>query len=140
MTIHTSWESTRQGGRGARIVSRYNILIEQVCAKAKTPDFRPADWGALAEVVAIDSFEREGAFRELQDWTAYVAMLSQWASATHFRSDFRRMTETPGMVFLELTEFNTNAGHATIVNSMSTYGINDEGKIDRLGIYLQRDM
>ena len=42
----------------------------------------PVDWAPLAELVAVDDFERVGTFLEVQNWSQYTEMLTRWASAT----------------------------------------------------------
>jgi hypothetical protein len=133
MAIYLDRDSAAQGGAVARTVSRYNDLIEQLADQAKQPGFSIAAWDALSEVVETEGFQRFGCFMEVQNWADYVAMLHGWATTTPFSSQFRRMTEAGNLAFLELQEKNGDV----IVNSLSLYEVNTEGKICRLHIYLQ---
>jgi hypothetical protein len=136
MTTYLDRDAARKGGPAARAVSRYNDLIQDLADRALKPDFAATDWSALAEVVDIANFTRYGNFMEVQTWDEYVAMLHAWASTTPFSSQFKRMTESDSLVFLELQE--NNANH--IVNSLSLYEVNDTGKIFKLHIFLQMKM
>jgi hypothetical protein len=122
----------------ARKVLRYTDLIEQTVNAAKQPGFTPDDWNVLSEVVNVETFQRVGNFKEVMDWPAYVAMLSQWGTTTAFWSKFRRISEAGNVVFLELEEHNTPEGRPeSVVNSLSVYEFGDDGKICHLDIYLQ---
>lgn len=119
-------------------VLRYTDLIEQTVRAAKQPGFQASDWNVLAEVVAVDTFERVGNFLEVMDWDAYTRMLTDWGSTTEFWSRFRRISEAGNCVFLELEEHNTPAGRPeTVVRSLSLYEFDEAGKIRHLDIYLQ---
>jgi hypothetical protein len=66
---------------------------------------RDADWAPLAELVAVDEFERVGTFCEVQNWPQYTEMLTQWASATDaFETTVRRISESRGLVYFEVEE------------------------------------
>ena len=134
MTVYVDRESAEAGGPSARTVLRYHDLIKELASKAKQPGFAGSDWDVLGEVVAIGEFERIGCWLEVQGWPEYLAMMTQWATTTSFATEFRRLSETENLVFLELQE--NNGGE--IVNSLSLYELNGEGKIARLHIYLQR--
>lgn len=49
-------------------VLQYSDTIRQVVPSARTPD----DWAPVAELVAVDEFERVGTFLEVQDWQQYT--------------------------------------------------------------------
>ena len=124
----------------SRKVLRYGELIEQTVRAAKQPGFTEAGWDELSALLDTSRFERVGNDRAVMDWAGYRHLLMQWAGATDFHQEFRRISEVGNLVFLELTETNTPAdGAATVVNSLSLYEFDDAGRIVHLDIYLQHD-
>lgn len=99
----------------------------------------PADWAPLAEFVAVDEFERVGTFLEVQDWQQYTEMLTQWASATEtFETTVRRISEMPGLVYFEIEERHVRGGNVNVVNSMTVFEFDEDGRIRHLAVYLQQ--
>jgi hypothetical protein len=99
----------------------------------------PADWAPLAEFVAVDTFERVGTFLEVQNWQQYTEMLTHWASATEtFETTVRRISELPGLVYFEIEERHFRGGDAHVVNSMTVFEFDEDGKIRHLDVYLQQ--
>jgi hypothetical protein len=99
----------------------------------------PADWAPLAEFVAVDEFERVGTFLEVQDWQQYTEMLTQWASATEtFETTVRRIAELPGLVYFEIEERHFRGGNVNVVNSMTVFEFDEDGRIRHLDVYLQQ--
>ena len=99
----------------------------------------PADWAPLAEFVAVDTFERVGTFLEVQNWQQYTEMLTQWASATEtFETTVRRISELPGLVYFEIEERHFRGGDVHVVNSMTVFEFDEDGKIRHLDVYLQQ--
>jgi hypothetical protein len=99
----------------------------------------PADWAPLAEFVAVDEFERVGTFLEVQNWQQYTEMLTQWASATEtFETTVRRISELPGLVYFEIEERHVRGGNVHVVNSMTVFEFDEDGKIRHLDVYLQQ--
>jgi hypothetical protein len=99
----------------------------------------PADWAPLAEFVAVDTFERVGTFLEVQNWQQYTEMLTHWASATEtFETTVRRISELPGLVYFEIEERHFRGGDVHVVNSMTVFEFDEDGKIRHLGVYLQQ--
>jgi len=99
----------------------------------------PEDWTALADFVAVDEFQRVGTFREVQDWQRYTSMLTQWASSVDkFEASVQRITEAANLVFFEIEERHHRNGAVHIVNSMTVFDFDDNGKIRRLNVYLQQ--
>lgn len=147
----------------ARKVLAYGECIERTVKQAKQPGFTAAGWGELTGFIAVDKFERVGNYMERMNWPQYVEMLTQWAAATDFWSRFRRITEVGNLVFLELEEhnkprvdsefwrekFRTIAEAAridpgavrgdaeSVVNSLTLYEFDANGKLCHLDIYLQ---
>jgi hypothetical protein len=99
----------------------------------------PADWAPLAEFVEVDEFERVGTFLEVQNWQQYTEMLTQWASATDsFETTVLRISELRGLVYLEVEERHFRGGDVNVVNSMTVFGFNGDGRIRHLDVYLQQ--
>ena len=99
----------------------------------------PADWAPLAEFVAVDTFERVGTFLEVQNWQQYTEMLTRWASATEtFETTVRRISELPGLVYFEIEERHFRGGDVHVVNSMTVFEFDEDGKIRHLDVYLQQ--
>ena len=122
----------------AEKVFQYTDLIESTVKAAKQPGFTEAGWAGLEALIATDRFERIGNFRERMDWPQYRAMLTQWGTTTGFWSNFRRITEVGRLVFLELEEHNTpRDGEESVVNSLSLYEFDADGRLCHLDIYLQ---
>jgi hypothetical protein len=121
----------------SRTVLDYSLITKRVVDSAKQPGFSVESWAPLAELVAVDEFERVGNFKEVMDWGEYVGFLTRWAPTADWACSFRRITETPNLVFLELEERSTLDGVTTAVNSLSTYEFDDAGKVRHIDIYLQ---
>jgi hypothetical protein len=100
---------------------------------------RDADWAPLAEFVAVNEFERVGTFCEMQNWEQYTKMLTQWASATDsFETTVRRISESGSLVYFEVEERHFRGGDADVVNSMTVFEFDEDGKIRHLDVYLQQ--
>ncbi len=98
-----------------------------------------ADWAPLEDLVAVETFERTGVSLEVQDWPQYAEMLTGWAhSIDAFETTVRRMTETSNLVFYEIEERHYRGGSLTIVNTMTVFSFDENGKIDHLDVYLQQ--
>jgi hypothetical protein len=118
-----------------RRVLDYDEAMRRLVPEAKDP----ADFAPLSEFVATDDFERVGTFLEVQDWAQYTEMLTKWASATDsFETTVRRVSELPGLVFYEIEERHTRGDHVHVVNSMTVFQFDDDGKIRHLDVYLQQ--
>ena len=114
----------------------YVETMEQLVPVVKAPD----DWAPLAEFVAVDEFERIGTFLEVQDWEQYIAMLTQWASATpKFETWCAGSTSYPVSSTTQTEERHFRGGDRTdVVNSLTVFEFNAAGKIRHLEVYLQQ--
>jgi hypothetical protein len=121
----------------ARTVLQYSLVIKRLVDEAKKPGFSVDSWGPLAELVAVDEFERVGAFKEVMKWPDYVNFLTDWATSSEWECSFKRITEIEGLVFLELEERSAVGDFSSVVNSLSVYQFNDVGKITHIDLYLQ---
>lgn len=121
----------------SRTVLGYSLLMKRLVDRAKEPGFSAASWAPIAELVAVDDFERVGNFKEVMRWPEYVDFLTGWAPAASWACSFKRITEQDGLVFLELEERSEMGEFSSTVNSLSVYEFDDAGKICHLDIYLQ---
>jgi hypothetical protein len=97
------------------------------------------DWAPLAPFVAVEEFERVGTFLEVQDWNEYTEMLTQYASVTDsLETTVRRISEVPGLVYFEIEERHSRGGDVHVVNSLTVFTFDDDGKIRHLDVYLQQ--
>lgn len=56
------------------------------------------------------------------NWQQYTEFLTQWAAASMgFDTTVRRVSELPGLVYLEIEERHTRPGGVAVVNSLSVY-------------------
>ncbi|MET0827718.1 MAG: hypothetical protein ABWZ89_14485 [Acidimicrobiales bacterium] len=99
----------------------------------------PEDWAPLTEFVAVDEFERVGTFLEVQSWSQYTEMLTQWASAiATFETTVQRISELPGLVYYAVEERHLVDENVNVVNSLTVFEFDDVGKIRHLDVYLQQ--
>ena len=123
----------------SRTVLQYIALMKQLVVRAKQPGFTDANWSPLAKLVAVTDFRRVGPFKEVMTWPEYASYLTKWSKSSGHDHSVRRITEAPGVVFLELEERNGTGANVSVVNSMSVYEFDKNGKIRHLDIYLQRN-
>ena len=100
----------------------------------------PADWAPLAEFVAVGRV-RAGRARSSRCRTGeqYTEMLTQWATAVDsFETTVRRISELAGLVYFEVEERHFRGGSVNVVNSMTVFEFDDDGKIRHLDVYLQQ--
>jgi hypothetical protein len=124
----------------ARTVLEYGRIVERLVRDAKAPGFGPQGWAPLAELVDTKAFVRVGNFKEVMNWAEYTTFLTSWASSAQWDCSFKRISETGGVVFLELEERSSVGDFASVVNSMSVYEFNDTGKIVHIDVYLQMEL
>ena len=125
-------------GRCRRVLE-YGLTVKQVVDAAG--DGCSADaWAPLAALVDPAVFERVGAFKEVQDWPAYVEFLTAWAPTAEWAGRFKRVTDHDGLVFLELEEWTRMGEVESVVNSLSVYAFDADDRIVHLDVYLQLDL
>jgi len=123
----------------AQQVLDFEATVKRLVKAAKDPGFTAAGWAPLAEFVAVREFERVGTWMEVMNWQQYTEFMTQWASSSMgFDTVLRRISELPGLVYLELEERHTRPGGVAVVNSLSVYEFNADGKIKHLDVYLQQ--
>ena len=121
----------------ARTVLEYSLLMKSLVELAKGPGFSKDSWAPLADIVATDEFVRVGNFKEVMNWPEYVDFLTNWATASTWEGSFKRLTETPDLVILELEERSSVGDFSSVVNSVSVYEFDDAGKVSHIDVYLQ---
>lgn len=123
----------------SRCVLDFEQALRSLVQAAREPGFSAADWAPLAEFAAVAEFERVGTWMEVMNWQQYTEFLTTWAkSSMGFETTVRRVSELPGLVYLEIEERHTRPGGVAVVNSLSVYEFNDDGKIRHLDVYLQQ--
>jgi hypothetical protein len=115
----------------------YATVYDRVVPLAEQPGFGEDAWAPLEELIAVDEFERVGLQKEVMDWPAYRSALTGFARSGQWEGTFRRVTEVPGLVILELIEKLTKGGVVNEINTVSVFEFDDAGKIRHLDIYQQ---
>ena len=124
-------------GELSQKVLEYALIYGRVVPLAREPGFGEDVWSPLAELIAVDEFERVGLQKEVMDWPAYRRALTAFARSGDWEGTFRRVTELPGLVFLELIETLTKGGEVTVLNTVTVYEFDDAGMIRHLDVYAQ---
>ena len=124
----------------SRKVLQYSDRFRKLVDKMKTPDYSEKDWASIEELVDTKNFERYGVFTsakaETFGWATYKEYISRYAGGTHWEGTLRRITEAPGLVYLELEERNTRDGVTDVANTVTIYEFNDAGKLKHLDVYV----
>lgn len=120
-----------------RAAVQYAVTTKRLVDAAKNPGFGVESWSPLAELVAVDEFERIGNFKEVMNWEQYTDFLTNWATASEWDGLFKRVTEVDGLVFLELEERSKVGEFESVVNSISVYEFTTDDKIRHIDVYLQ---
>jgi limonene-1,2-epoxide hydrolase len=118
-------------------VLEYESIFKRVAATAKRPGFSQADWAPLAELIAVDEFERVGIWRDTMSWNEYADMLTEFTKANDFETSRQRLAEAGGRVYFDKEERHIKGDNVIVVNSMSVYEFNEDGKIRHLDVYIQ---
>ena len=124
----------------SRKVLQYSDRFLRVVNKIKQPGFSEADWTPLEELVDLKNFRRMGVFltncAEVSNWQQYKQLITQYGGVTAWEGTLRRITEVPGLVFLELEERNTRDGVTDVSNTVTIYEFNPAGKLSKLDVYV----
>ena len=124
----------------SRKVLQYSESFLRIVNKIKQPGFSAADWAPLEELVDVRSFQRVGVFltnrAEVSNWQQYKQLITQYGGATAWEGTLRRITEVPGLVFLELEERNTRDGVTDVSNTVTLYEFNQGGQLCKLDVYV----
>lgn len=116
----------------------YGMCQMRIATRSKhSSDYSEEEWDELDDFVVVDEFERIGNFKEVMTYQDMKNFLKKWGLTSYWEGSFKRATEHDNVVFLELEERNTHNGITIIVNTVSVYEFNDEGKIRHLDVYIQ---
>lgn len=118
----------------SRVVVQYCNMIQ---ARATAAGSSIADWEPLAKLVAVDEFERVGAYQEVMNWSEYVQFLARWAGSTRFETTVFRISEIGGVVMQEIEERHYQGENFIRKNVMAVYDFDDKNRIRHLDIYEQ---
>jgi limonene-1,2-epoxide hydrolase len=118
----------------SRLVEKFSAQMEiRAMAKGCTLE----DWTPLSEFVAVDQFERVGAYMEVMTWDEYIRFLTQWAGSTRFEMTLKRVTEVGRLVFQEIEERHYKGEEFIRKNVIAVYEFDARDKIKHLDIYEQ---
>jgi hypothetical protein len=124
----------------SRTVLQYSEQFLQIVNKMKQPGLSVADWAPLEGLVDVENFQRMGVFLtervEVSNWQQYKQFITQYGGKTSWEGTLRRITEVPGLVFLELEERNTRDGVTDVANTVTIYKFNSAGKLCHLDVYV----
>lgn len=124
----------------SRRVLQYSENFLRIVNRIKHPGFSQADWAPLEELVDVRNFQREGVFltntAEVSNWPQYKQLITEYGGATAWEGTLRRITEVPGLVFLELEERNTRDGVTDVSNTVTIYEFNQDDELRKLDVYV----
>ncbi|MGA2398011.1 MAG: hypothetical protein ABSG30_08130 [Steroidobacteraceae bacterium] len=124
----------------SRKVLQYSESFLRIVDKLKKPGFSEADWAQLEELVDVKNFRRLGVFltdrAELSNWQQYKQLITQYGGMTTWEGTLRRITEVPGLVFLELEERNARDGVTDVSHTVTIYEFDSAGKLQKLDVYV----
>jgi hypothetical protein len=138
-TLPITEARARVTGELSQIALEYAAIYGQVVPLAREPGFGEDAWAPLERLIAVDEFERVGLQKEVMDWPAYRRALTAFARSGEWEGTFRRVTELPGLVFLELVEKLTKGDGVTVLNSVSVFEFDGSNRIRHLDIYVQQE-
>ena len=124
----------------ARKVLQYSENFLRLVDKIKQPGFRETDWAPLEDLVDLQDFRRQGVFltdcAQVCNWPQYKQLLTEYGGMTAWEGTLRRITEVPGLVFLELEERNTRDGATDVSHTVTIYEFNAAAKLSKLDVYV----
>jgi len=124
----------------SRKVLQYAEGFSRIVEKIKQRTLADADWTEMEKLVDVENFQRVGVFLtpsvEVSNWRQYKQFISQYGGMTQWEGTLRRITEVPGLVFLELEERNTREGVTNVANTVTIYQFNSAEKLRKLDVYV----
>jgi hypothetical protein len=124
----------------SRLVLQYADCFNRIVEKLRLGILSETDWSSIEELVDVDNFQRVGIFLtdqvEVSTWQKYKAIINEYGALTSWEGTLRRITEVPGLVFLELEERNTTRGIMDVANTVTIYQFNRAQKIIKLDVYV----
>jgi len=124
----------------SRLVLQYADNFSRIVGNLKQGNSAETDWASIERLVDVDNFQRVGVFLtdkvEVSTWQQYKALIDQYGGIALWEGTLRRITEVPGLVFLELEERNTIEGAVDVSNTVTIYQFNQADKIIKLDVYV----
>ncbi len=124
----------------SRKVLEYSEHFLRIVNKIKQSSISDADWAPMEELIDLKNYRRmgvfEGAQAEFSTWQQYRKIIEQYGGMTEWEGTLRRITEVPGLVYLELEERNSRDGVMDVSNTVTIYGFNKEDKLIKLDVYV----
>jgi hypothetical protein len=121
-------------------VLQYCDHFKRIADKIRERRFTDSDWAPIEAIVDVQKFQRVGVFLtnrvEVSNWQGYKKLIEQYGGMTSWEGTLRRITEVPGLVFLELEERNTREGVTDVSNTVTIYKFNEAGKLSQLDVYV----
>lgn len=125
-------------GKFARKVLDYGDCLMGIARHVRETGGGKSSWDELAAMLDTGKFRRTGHDMGVMDWDIYRNLLTMWATASDFRTEFHRISEAGHHVYMELTEYNhPRGGSETVVRTCTVYEFDDADKLVHLGVYLQ---
>lgn len=121
----------------SRRALEYGLLQKRIMDRAKGPGYLPDEWHQLRELVDVENFERVGNFKEVMTYDSMIEFLQKWCLDSHWEGSFKRVTEHDNVAILELEERVTYQSATNVVNSVTVYEFNPDGKLRHLDVNLQ---
>lgn len=131
MIVTTATATTSELGPLSRVVVQYCDLIE---SRATATGVATIDWEPLSELVAVDKFQRIGAYQEIMNWKEYTRFLTEWAGKTRFETSVYRITEVGRVVYQTLEERHYKGDDFIAKNVIAVYLFDDDDRIRHLDI------
>jgi hypothetical protein len=124
----------------SRKVLQYSEGFLSIVNRIKRPGFSAADWAPIEALVDLGNFRRQGVFlgavAETSNWQHYKELLTKYGGNTAWEGTLRRITEVPGLVYLELEERNSRDGVTDVSNTVTIYEFNSAEKLIKLDVYV----
>lgn len=124
----------------SRKVLQYSEHFKRIADRIRQGGATDADWAPMEELVDTQNFRRVGVFLtarvETSTWQEYRKIINQYGGMTAWEGTLRRITEVPGLVFLELEERNTREGVTDVSNTVTIYEFDTAGKLRQLDVYV----
>lgn len=124
----------------SRLVLQYADSCSRIFVKLKQGKLSETDWDSLEKLVDVKNFQRVGIFLtdkvEVITWQQYKETIKQFGKMFSWEGTFRRITEVPGLVILELEERNIIENVMDVSNTVTIYEFDQADKIIKLDVYV----
>jgi hypothetical protein len=124
----------------SRKVLQYSESFLNIINRIKQPGFSDADWAPIEALVDLKNYRRQGVFlgavAETSDWQHYKKLITEYGGHTAWEGTLRRITEVPGLVYLELEERNSRNGVMDVSHTVTIYEFNSAEKLIKLDVYV----